>query len=78
MARTSRLTGEIQDEVIELSSDFSPSSSDADGDSIPLIKKSEKEMTLLQNVELFLQRLITRAGFIGILLCASVSLFCES
>ncbi|VDL45905.1 unnamed protein product [Hymenolepis diminuta] len=78
MARTSRLTGEIQDEVIELSSDFSPSSSDADGDSIPLVKKSEKEMTLLQNVELFLQRLITRAGFIGILLCASVSLFCES
>ncbi|KAM3181965.1 hypothetical protein ACTXT7_013324 [Hymenolepis weldensis] len=71
MARTSRLSGEIQDEVIELSSDFSPSSSDADGDSIPLVKKSEREMTLLQNVELFLQRLITRAGFIGILLCAS-------
>ncbi|VDO05546.1 unnamed protein product [Rodentolepis nana] len=72
MARTSRLSGGIQDEEIELSSDFSPSSSDADGDSTPLAKKSEKEMTFVQNLELILQRLITRAGFIAILLCASV------
>lgn len=72
MARTSRLSGKIQDEVIELSPTTSTASSDVDSDFLQP-KQPETKFTFLQTVELLLQRLITRAGFIGILLCASVS-----
>ncbi|KAM7535984.1 hypothetical protein Aperf_G00000102426 [Anoplocephala perfoliata] len=71
MARASRLSGRIQDEIIELSPTDSATSSDVDSDFSPP-KQPETKLTLSQNVELFLQRLVTRAGFIGILLCASV------
>ncbi|VDM18562.1 unnamed protein product [Hydatigera taeniaeformis] len=71
MARGSRLSGSINADEIELSLNNTSSSSEVETDSI-LPQTSEKRLSSFQRVEVFLQRLVTRAGFIGILLCASV------
>ncbi|VDK34032.1 unnamed protein product [Taenia asiatica] len=71
MARGSRLSGSMNADEIELSLNNTSSSSEVETDSI-LPQTPEKRLTHFQRIEVFLQRLVTRAGFIGILLCASV------
>ena len=36
-------------------------------------KKAENKLSCPQRIEIFLQHLVSRAGFFGILLCASVN-----
>ncbi len=70
MARGARLSGKLGAEEIELSlNNTSSSSSELETDS----PKADENLSGYQRLELFLQRLVTRAGFLGIMLCASVS-----
>ncbi|EUB60920.1 Transmembrane protein 49 [Echinococcus granulosus] len=71
MARGSRLSGSMNADEIELSLNNTSSSSEVETDSL-LPQIPEKKPSRFQRIEVFLQRLVTRAGFIGILLCASV------
>ncbi|KAL5109527.1 hypothetical protein TcWFU_009934 [Taenia crassiceps] len=71
MARGSRLSGSMNADEIELSLNNTSSSSEVETDSIQP-QMPEKKLNSFQRIEVFLQRLVTRAGFIGILLCASV------
>ena len=69
MARGSRLSGSMEKDELELS--LNTSSSEMEFDSAPL-KQAENKLSFPQRVEVFLQHLVSRAGFFGILLCASV------
>lgn len=69
MARGARLSGKLRADEIEVSPNGTSSSSEHESE----VSAQDGKLNVYQRLELFLQRLVTRAGFFGIMLCASVS-----
>lgn len=70
MARGARLSGKHEEELHELEEILMADQTLADSQGSA---KSESPCSMHKRIEIFLHHLVTRAGFFGILLCASVS-----
>ncbi|VDO88708.1 unnamed protein product [Schistosoma curassoni] len=64
MARGAKLSGEYSDELLDLQESISSNENSAN--------LSDQTVTFQKKAERFLHHLIMKAGFIGILLCASI------
>lgn len=71
MARAARLSGQRTVEELEVFADMSDSQSEPHEKLEPQASTT-RTLSKYQQLELFLHRLVMRAGFLGILLCASI------